>query len=52
MDLGGVALVGTPDDLIAAIRNLQQETGGFTESTSYHEIGPVSPADVAMRACM
>ncbi|MCP5200050.1 MAG: LLM class flavin-dependent oxidoreductase [Gammaproteobacteria bacterium] len=29
MDLGGVALVGTPDDLIASIRNLQEVTGGF-----------------------
>jgi limonene 1,2-monooxygenase len=26
---GGAAVVGTPDDLIAAIRNLQQVTGGF-----------------------
>jgi limonene 1,2-monooxygenase len=26
---GGAAVVGTPDDLITAIRNLQQVTGGF-----------------------
>jgi limonene 1,2-monooxygenase len=26
---GGAAVIGTPDDLIAAIRNLQQITGGF-----------------------
>jgi limonene 1,2-monooxygenase len=26
---GGAAVVGTPDDLIAAIRNMQQVTGGF-----------------------
>jgi limonene 1,2-monooxygenase len=26
---GGASVIGTPDDLIAAIRNLQQVTGGF-----------------------
>lgn len=26
---GGAAIIGTPDDLIAAIRNLQKVTGGF-----------------------